>query len=96
MNKKKKKKEVSTGTATLQVIPGVNIPLQAAHQHFVGNTPGNMDKEAIELVLKELAVTIMVEKGLEGPLEIEQCNLLTKEQNSRTRVWRIVVPGNSG
>ena len=31
-NKKKKKKEVSTGTATLQSIPGVNIPLQASYQ----------------------------------------------------------------
>ena len=92
VNRKKKKKEVSTGTATLQSIQGVDMPLQASHQHFVGNTPGNMEKETLELVLKELAVTVMEEKGLEGSLEIEQCNLLTKEENTRTRVWRVVVP----
>ena len=44
------------------------------------------------MVFKELAVTVMQEKCLEGPLEIEQCNLLTKEENTRTRVWRVVVP----
>ena len=37
-------------------------------------------------------MAVMTEKGIEGPLEIEQCNLLTKEQNTRTRVWRVVVP----
>ena len=26
------------------------------------------------------------------PLEIEECNLLTREQNTKTRVWRVVVP----
>ena len=92
VNKKKKRKELSKGTATLQAIPGVNVPLQAAYQHFVGNTPGNMEKETMELVFKELAAPIMLEKGLEGPLLIEQCNLMTKEQNTRTRVWRVVVP----
>ena len=73
-------------------IPGVTVPLQAAYQHFVGNTPGSMEKETLELVFKELAEPILVEKGIEGPLVIEQCNLLTKEQNTRTRVWRVVVP----
>ena len=34
----------------------------------------------------------MAEKDLEGEFVIEQCNILTKEQNSRTRVWRVVVP----
>ena len=91
-NKKRKKKEVSTGTATLQSIPGVNIPLQASYQHFVGNTPGTMGEDTLKVVFKELAVQIMEEKGLEGSLEIEECNLLTREQNTRTRVWRIVVP----
>jgi hypothetical protein len=90
--KKKKKKEVSTGTASLQSIPGVQVPLQASYQHFVGNTPGTMEKETLEMVFKELAVTVMQEKDLEGALEIEQCNLLTKEENTRTRVWRVVVP----
>ena len=83
---------MSTGTATLQSIPGVQVPLQASYQHFVANTPGTMEKETLELVFKELAVQIMEEKGLEGTLEIEDCNLLTKEQNTRTRVWRVVVP----
>jgi hypothetical protein len=91
-HKKKKKKEISTGTATLESIPWVQVPLQASYQHFVANTPGNMEKETLELVFKELAVTVMQEKCLEGPLEIEQCNLLTKEENTRTRVWRMVVP----
>ena len=92
VNRKKKKKEISTGTATLQSIPGVQVPLQPSYQHFVGNTPGSMDKNTLELVFKELAVNIMQEKGMEGALEIEDCNLLTKEQNTRTRVWRVVVP----
>ena len=91
-HKKKKKKEVSTGKATLGEIPGVTIPLQAAYQHFVGNTPGNMEQETLELVFKELAKPVLEEKEIEGPLVIEQCNLLTKEQNTRTRVWRVVVP----
>ena len=92
VNRKKKKKEISTGTATLQSIPGVQVPLQPSYQHFVGNTPGSMDRNTLELVFKELAVNIMQEKGMEGALEIEDCNLLTKEQNTRTRVWRVVVP----
>jgi hypothetical protein len=83
---------VSTGKATLEAIPGVDIPLQASYQHFVGNTPGNMEQETMELVFKELAVAVMEEKGIQGPLQIEQCNSLTKEQNTRTRVWRVVVP----
>ena len=91
-NRKKKKRELFTGKATLESIPGVSVPLQAAYQHFVGNTPGNMEKETLELVFKELAVPILEERGIEGPLVIEQCNLLTKEQNTRTRVWRVVVP----
>ena len=37
-------------------------------------------------------VPVMEEKRLQGPLVIEQCNLLTKEENARTRVWRVVVP----
>ena len=92
VNKKKKKKEISTGTSTLQSIPGVQVPLQASYQHFVGNTPGNMEKDTLELVLRELAVDIMKEKGIDGTLEVEDCNLLTREQNTRTRVWRVVVP----
>ena len=92
VNRKKKKKEVSKGTATLQSIPGVQVPLQASYQHFVANTPGSMEKETLGLVFKELAVQIMEEKGIEGTLEIEDCNLLTKEKNTRTRVWRVVVP----
>ena len=43
-------------------------------------------------MFKELAKPILEEKGIEGPMIIEQCNLLTKEQNTRTRVWRVVVP----
>ena len=50
VNKKKKKKEVSTGKATLAAIPGVDIPLQASYQNFVGNAPGNMEQETMELV----------------------------------------------
>ena len=34
----------------------------------------------------------MAQEGIEGTLEVEQCNLLTIEENSRTRVWRVVVP----
>ena len=91
-NKKKKKKEVFTGKAVVQEIAGVNIPLQAAYQHFVGNTPGNMDEDTLKLVFKELAAPVLEDKGIQGPLEIEECNLLTREGNSRTRVWRVVVP----
>ena len=92
VNRKKKKKEISTGTASLQSIPGVNVPLQASYQHFVGNTPGSINEDTLKVVFKELAVQIMEEKGLEGSLEIEQCNCLTEEQNTRTKVWRVVVP----
>ena len=87
-----RKKKSSTGTATLKTIPGVEVPLQPSYQHFVGNTPGTMEEDMLKLVFKELAVQIMEEKGLEGTLEIEECNLMTKEQNTRTRVWRVVVP----
>ena len=44
------------------------------------------------MVLKELALPVLEDMGVAGPLEIEQCNLLTKEENTRTRVWRVVVP----
>ena len=90
--RKKKRKDVSKGTSNLQSIPGVEMPLQASYQHFVGNTPGNMEKETLETVLKELSLEVMKERGIDGALEIEACNLLTKEQNTRTRVWRVVVP----
>ena len=43
-------------------------------------------------MLKELASKVMDEKAIEGPLMIEQCNLLTKGENTRTRVWRVQVP----
>ena len=82
---------MSKGTAT-QVVAGVAVPLQASYQHFVGNTPGSLEKETLALVLKELAVAVMVEKGMDEPLVVEQCNLLTKEENTRTRVWRVMVP----
>ena len=51
-----------------------------------------MEKDTLELVFKKLAGPIITEKGLEGALVIEQCNLLTKEENTITRVWRVVVP----
>ena len=54
--------------------------------------PGSINEDTLKVVFKELAVQIMEEKGLEGSLEIEQCNCLTKEQNTRTKVWRVVVP----
>ena len=92
VSRKKKKKELSTGTADLQSIPGVEVPLQASYQHFVANTPGNMDKDTLEKVFKELSKSVMAEKGIDGELQIEDCNLLTKEENTRTRVWRVLVP----
>ena len=91
VNRKRKKKEVSQGTAT-QTISGISQSLQPSYQHFIGNTPGSMEKDTMEKVLKELARPIFEEKGLEGTLEIEDCNCLTKEPNSRTRVWRVLVP----
>ena len=69
VNRKKKKKDLSTGTATLQTVQGVNMHLQAAYQHFVSNTPGNMEKETLELVFKELAKTVMEDLEIEGSLE---------------------------
>ena len=92
VNRKKKKKEFSTGKATLQTVQGVTMSLQPSYQHFVGNTPGHLEKETLELVFKELAKPVLDDLEIAGPLEIEQCNLLTKEQNTRTRVWRVVVP----
>ena len=49
----------------------------------MGNTPGNMEKEALELVLKELAVSVMAEKQIDGPLVIEQCNLLSGKRPTK-------------
>ena len=91
VNCKRKKKEVSQGTVT-QTISGITQSLQPSYQHFIGNTPGSLDKDTMEKVLKELARPIFEEKGLEGTLDIEDCNCLTKEPGSRTRVWRVLVP----
>ena len=89
--RKKTRKEFSTGTSNVR-IEGVDGPLQPSHQHFVGNTPGSMSEDTLVKVLKELAAPLMAQEGIEGTLEVEQCNLLTIEENFRTRVWRVVVP----
>ena len=83
---------MATGKASVKDIPGVEVSLQPSYQNYVGNTPGHMEQGTLELFLKDLAKPIMAEKELEGDLVIEQCNLVTKGQNSRTRVWRVVVP----
>ena len=59
-------------------------------QYFIGNTPGKADEGVIKKVLERCAVPLLQPE--EDPLVIEQVQSLTKEQNPRTRCWRVVVP----
>ena len=41
-----------------------------------------MEKETLEMVLKELSAKVLEDMEIDGPLAIEQCNLLTKGEST--------------
>ena len=53
-NRKKRRKDLASGKATPAVIPGVDIPLQPSYQHFVSNTPGNMEKDTLNFLKRTI------------------------------------------
>ena len=63
--------------------------LHPSLQYYIGNTPGRADETIIRKVLARCAAPLL-ESG--ETLEIEKVQSLTKEQDPRTRCWRVVVP----
>ena len=61
---------------------------QPSLQYYIGNTPGKASPEVIKKVLAKCSEPLLTE----GQLEIEEIELLTLEDNPRTKCWRIVVP----
>ena len=61
---------------------------QPSVQFYIGNTPGKAIPEVIKKVLAKCSEPLLTD----GPLEIEEIELLTLEDKPRTKCWRIVVP----
>ena len=64
--------------------------LHPSLQYFIGNTPGKADENVIRKVLEKCATPLVGES--DETLVIEKVQSLTKEQDPRTRCWRVVVP----
>ena len=63
--------------------------LQPSLQFYIGNTPGKSTDVVIKKVLEKCAEPLL--EGKE-PLIIEGIQCLTKDQDPRTKCWRVVVP----
>ena len=63
--------------------------LHPSLQYFIGNTPGRADENIIRKVLERCAAALLDSGEV---LEIEKVQCLTKEQDPRTKCWRVVVP----
>ena len=61
---------------------------QPSLQFYIGNTPGRADSDVIKKVLAKCSQPLLED----GPLEVEEIELLTIEDNPRTKCWRVVVP----
>ena len=61
---------------------------QPSLQYYVGNTPGKAGPEVIKKVLAKCSEPLLSD----GPLQVEDIELLTQVENPRTKCWRIVVP----
>ena len=64
--------------------------LNPSLQYYIGNTPGKADETVIRKVLEKCAVPL--QQAEDGPLVLEKIQLLTKEQEPRTKCWRVIVP----
>ena len=64
---------------------------QPSLQYYIGNTPGKASLEVIKKVLVKCSEPLLTDAGA-GPLEVEDVELLTLEDNPRTKCWRVVVP----
>ena len=83
---RQRQRTTASGTSQVQV-DGVGEYI-APVEFYVGNTDKRTNEETIMKVLKKCAA------GVEGgeDLVIEKVELLTKEQEPRTKCWKIVVP----
>ena len=61
---------------------------QPSLQFYIGNTPGKAGPEVIKKVMAKCSEPLLTDDSL----EIEEIELLTLEDNPRTKCWRIVVP----
>ena len=61
--------------------------LHPSVQYYIGNTPGKADESVIRKVLEKCSVPLL--ERADGPLVIEKVQLLTREQDPRTKCWRI-------
>ena len=64
--------------------------LHPSLQYYIGNTPGKADESIIRKVLVKCAAPLLEPDA--APLVIDKVQLLTREQDPRTKCWRVEVP----
>ena len=62
---------------------------QASLQYYISNTPGNSTDELIKKVLEKCSAPLLKEQTM---LTIHKVECLTKEEEPRTRCWKVEVP----
>ena len=83
---RQRQRKTAAGTSKVQ-IEDVGEYIAPA-EFYIGNTDGRTNEETIKTVLMRCAAAV---EGGEN-LVVEKVELLTKEQNPRTKCWKVVVP----
>ena len=90
-NVKKNKKPVrktEVGTSSVDLSDFGAAAQAGPLQYYIGNTFGSCQKETIKTILKKCADSI--DKNVN--FEVLDAHLLTKEENPRSKCWKVVVP----
>ena len=77
----------TTSGASKVSVEGVGT-YQPSLQYYIGNTPGKANSDVIKKVLDKCSEPLLTA----DKLEIEEIELLTQEENPRTKCWRVAVP----
>ena len=87
--KTRKPRKTATGTSTADLGDiGTVTSLAGPVQFYIGNVTSKADKDVVKKVLETCSIKLDGSKDFEV-LEVE---LLTKEDNPRTKCWRVEVP----
>ena len=90
-NMKKAKKPVrktDVGTSSVDLSDFGAAAQAGPIQYYIGNTFGSCERETIKTILKKCADS--VDKNVK--FEVLDVHLLTKEENPRSKCWKVVVP----
>ena len=58
-------------------------------QYYISNTPGHSTTDLIKKVLEKCSAPLLEGKAI---LTVHKVELLTKEDDPRTRCWKVTVP----